>query len=90
MSKAYLRTFFEEKQLPFQAWEITADDGEIHFIDTDVVKETIFNAAAPAEIKTIADTIRRIDFANGDVNHFLKHLAKGMIEARAKSLAAEG
>lgn len=78
MSKRYLEIFFAEKDLPFVTWEITAPDGVVHVIDTDVVKEAIFNASNE-EQHEIANVIRRIDFANGDVNDFLHHLAKGLV-----------
>lgn len=78
MSKQYLETFFEEKQLPEESWEIVAEDGTPHFIDTEVVKEAILNCGSQ-EQKKIADVIRKIDFQNGNVNDFLKHLAKGLV-----------
>jgi len=78
MSKQYLETFFEEKNLPFESWEVIAEDGTPHFIDSDVVVEAILNCPNH-EQKKIADVIRRIDFANGNVNDFLKHLAKGLV-----------
>lgn len=78
MSQRYLEIFFEEKNLPFQAWEITAPDGTIHLIDTEVVKEAIFNAPQH-EQQQIANVIRSIDFANGSVNDFMHHLAKGLV-----------
>lgn len=74
----YLETFFKEKQLPDVSWELTADDGTTHFIGSDVVREHIASASADEQNK-IADVIRRIDFANGDVNDFLKHLAGALI-----------
>lgn len=74
----YLKTFFEEKQLPDASWELTSDDGTAHFIGNDVVLEHIASASVVEQNK-IADVIRRIDFANGDVNDFLKHLAGALI-----------
>jgi hypothetical protein len=74
----YLKTFFEEKQLPEVEWELTANDGTAHFIGSTVVIEHMATASA-AEQNKIADVIRRIDFVNGDVNDFLKHLAGALI-----------
>ena len=74
----YLKTFFEEKQLPDVSWELTANDGTAHFIGSAVVIEHMATASA-AEQNKIADVIRRIDFVNGDVNDFLKHLAGALI-----------
>ena len=74
MLNNYLKTFFAEKNLPIVQWEIAANDGTLNFISNEVVIEHI--AIAPAhEQKKIANVIRKIDFANGDVNDFLKHLA---------------
>ncbi len=74
----YLKTFFEEKQLPDVSWELTADDGTAHFIGSDVVLEHIALASADEQNK-IAKVIRVIDFDNGDVNLYLKHLAGALI-----------
>lgn len=74
----YLKTFFEEKQLPDVNWDLTDDNGVSHLIGSEVVLEHIASASADEQNK-IADVIRRIDFANGDVNDFLKHLAGALI-----------
>jgi hypothetical protein len=74
----YLEVFFEEKQLTPQSWEIEGNDGMTHFIDSDVVIEAIMGAP-PEEQEQIANTIRKIDFVNGDVNDFLKHLATALV-----------
>lgn len=86
MSQRYLQTFFAEKDLPFQSWEILSSSGVPHMIDSEVVIEAIMNAPEDEQRK-IADIIREIDFRNGDVNHFLKHLAKGLVENYDGSLA---
>ena len=77
-TKQYLKTFFEEKNLPFESWEIEDERGSLHFINNEVVIENII-AAGLEEQSQIVDTIRKIDFANGNVNHFLQHLAKGLV-----------
>lgn len=74
----YLRTFFEEKNLPLVNWEIEGRDGT-NFISNEVVIEHI-HAAPLHEQKAIADVIRKIDFHNGDVNHFLRHLAGALVK----------
>lgn len=79
MSKSYLKKFFAEKDLPEVTWQIEAADGNVHMIDSEFVKELIFKHASVEEVKGIANTIRKIDFVNGDVNHYLKHLATGYI-----------
>lgn len=74
----YLETFFKEKQLPYVAWELVANDGVTHHIDNEVVIEHL-KVAPVAEQEAVADTIRKIDFRNGDVNDYLKHLAGALI-----------
>lgn len=74
----YLKTFFAEKQLPYASWHLFDDDGVRHLIDSDVVLEHIEHASADEQNK-IADVIRKIDFANGDVNNYLRHLAGALI-----------
>ena len=75
----YLKTFFEEKQLPYASWEIEDEDGVKHFIDSDVVLEHIELASVEEQTK-IGDMIRKIDFHNNDVNDYLKHLAGALIQ----------
>lgn len=76
----YLELFFEEKEIKFEAWEIN-HNGMLHLIDTDVVIEAIKNAPA-REQDQIANTLRKIDFVNGNVNHFLKFLAEQFIQTQ--------
>ncbi len=74
----YLETFFAEKGLPEADWELTDDNGVSHWIGSAVVLENI--AIAPvAEQNAIANVIRQIDFEDGDVNLYLKHLAGALI-----------
>jgi hypothetical protein len=81
-SASYLRRFFAEKALEDQTYEITAPDGMLHLIPTGCVIEAIM--AAPArEQDGIASILRRIDFANGDVHHFLRHLAQPLADRLA-------
>lgn len=76
----YLKVFFEEKEIRFEAWEID-QNGMSHFIDTDFVIELI--KGAPAHEKDqIANTLRKIDFMNGNVNHFLKYLAEAFVKTQ--------
>lgn len=77
-SKRYLKTFFEEKNLPYVRWEIEDTDGVIHLLDNEVVIEHIWTCNDKA-MTEIANVIRKIDFADGDVNHFLEHLANAIV-----------
>ena len=73
----YLITFFEEKDLAHKSWDIEVN-GLTHFITNEAVIENILLAASEGEQEQIAGIIRKIDFLNGDINHFLAHLAKGL------------
>lgn len=77
----YLEMFFEEKKLPHQLWELTDPSGAWNLIGSEVVLESIGKASVE-EQNEIADVIRKIDFENGDVNHFLKHLAQALVDLR--------
>ncbi len=77
-TQRYLETFFAEKDLPLVQWEITGDDGAWNLISNEVVIETILTAAR-FEQEQIARMLRRLDFANADVNHFLRHLAGALV-----------
>jgi hypothetical protein len=77
-TEKYFELFFEEKEIGWESWEIE-HNGETHFIDTDFVIELIKGAPA-REQEQIANTLRKIDFANGNVNHFLKFLAEAYIK----------
>jgi hypothetical protein len=78
-TKKYLKTFFEEKEIPFQIFTITDKNNNVHFIDTNVVIENILSTSSTEQTQ-IATVLRKIDFKNGDVNHFLKYLAYGMVK----------
>ena len=71
---SWFSTFINEKNLPYVAWEIVDHSGMTHFIDSDVVIETIKNASSYDQRK-IKETLIKIDFHNGDVIHFFRHLA---------------
>jgi len=74
----WFETFLAEKELPIASWEIQDASGMVHFIDSEVVIEAIkgFSASEQDQVKAI---IVKIDFINGEVNHFFGHLAKGLV-----------
>ena len=69
----YIENFFDEKEIPETTFEVEGPSGT-NFIPNDVVIEHIKKAPAH-EQKQIGDVLRKIDFMNGNVNHFLEHLA---------------
>lgn len=77
-TKTYLDNFFAEKVINYTEFEIVGRDGQTHFLDTDVVIESIMNCGDVEQGK-IAEVLRKIDFCNGSVSHFLAHLAEGLV-----------
>jgi hypothetical protein len=73
MAIKYIENFFEEKEIPEVMFEIEGASG-INYIPNTVVIEHI-KIAPTQEQQQIANVLRKIDFFNGDVNDFLKHLA---------------
>jgi len=75
----YLYNFFAEKDVPDRLFDVQDSHGVLHTIPNEVVVEHIALTSG-GERKKIEDTLRKIDFANGDVNHFLRFLAKAIAE----------
>lgn len=76
--REYLKTFFEEKSLDTErVFEVEAPLGTPNSIPVGVVIEHILIAPMEEQEK-IASILRKIDFANGDVYHFLEHLATAL------------
>jgi hypothetical protein len=78
MPTKYLRDFFSEKEIPEVTWDLEDKGGTPHHMPNTVVVEHI-TKCSPNEALQIGDVLRQIDFANGDVNHFFKHLAGAII-----------
>lgn len=74
----YLRDFFSEKEVPEQNWKLVDKARFVHHISNVSVVEHMVNCGT-REAAAIRDTLVRIDFHNGDVNHYLKHLAGALI-----------
>ena len=73
----FFNTYFNEKNLDNQVYVITAHNGTIRSIETDMVIAKI-KTTQGVEAKKIEAIIRQIDCLNGDLHHFLKHLAQAM------------
>jgi hypothetical protein len=80
---SYLYNFFKEKDIPEVTFTPTDSTGEKHFIPNEVVVEHIAKTYG-SERTQIEDTLRKIDYDNGDVNHFLEHLAGRIAEKYVK------
>lgn len=80
-ASTYFRRFFDEKDIdPDQTFELDLGD-EWHLMTYGVVIEAIKQTRG-SEADQIADMLRRIDYANGDVRHFLRHLGMGLAAKR--------
>jgi hypothetical protein len=73
-ANSYLNRFFAEKRIPFAVFEKTDENGNLHVIENGVVIEHIALTTG-TERAQIENVIRKIDFHNGDLNHFFAHLA---------------
>lgn len=73
----FFNRYFNEKQLDNQVYEITTPNGTMNLIETDMVITKI-KTTQGEEAKKIEAIIRQIDCLNGDLHHFLKHLAQAM------------
>lgn len=78
-ARSYLRRFFDEKEVPERTFSFVDSQGLHHDMPNAVVLEAIAQTQGQ-ERTQIESMLRRIDFANGDVNHFLAHLARGLAE----------
>ena len=75
--KEYLTTLLSEKNIDLdQDLEIEGPSG-INFMPLSMVIDAIDNAN-PDHQKKIKNTLVKIDFLNGDVMHFIKHLAQAL------------
>ena len=73
----FFNTQFNEKQLANQVYEIAAPNGTMNLNETDLVIAKIKKNQG-VEAKKIEAIIRKIDCLNGDIHHFLKHIAQAM------------
>lgn len=74
---SYLYNFFSEKNIPERTFDVEDSQGLSHSIPNEVVVEHIAQTRG-RERAQIEDILRKIDFHNGDVNHFLAHLAEAI------------
>ena len=78
----WLDVFLEEKGIDLeQTFELTSKQGLYNLIPYGVVVEHI-KIANSSEQSAIKDMIVKIDFKNGDVKHFLRHLGQALVDSR--------
>lgn len=72
----FITTFFAEKDLDDRIYEVE-NDGTLNLISTADVIERI-GLTSGDERQKIENILRELDLHNGDVHHFLAHLAQAM------------
>jgi len=75
----YFEQFFEEKNLPFQQWEIADNSGNTHIISNEDIIEMVKQTEG-AEAEAIKKVLVKLDFANADINKYLRFLAERLIK----------
>ena len=73
----FFETFFSEKNLTDEVYTVTSENGIPNIIPSSVVIEAVKRTRGE-EAKKIETILRKIDFLNGNVHHFLQHLAQAM------------
>ena len=75
----YLETLISEKGLDLEGTiiEVEGQDWGLNIIELGAVVDYIM-ASGPANQAQVKDTLVKIDFHNGDIMHFFKHVAKFM------------
>jgi len=76
---SFLNLFFAEKDIEEKVFIKEDSEGMTHIIPNECVIEALAQTEG-SEREGIEDILRRIDFGNGDVNHFLEHLAGALAE----------
>lgn len=71
----WLDTLLDEKGIDLEeTFEITAKGGTPNTFSYAVIVDAM-KGTSPREQAAIKDTLVKIDFVNGDVRHFMRHLA---------------
>lgn len=77
-SEKTLRLFFTEKQLEHRTYAIVHNK-QTHMVESEFLINVILNHTPQSEQDQIRETIVKIDFMNGDIHHYLEHLAKAYV-----------
>jgi hypothetical protein len=78
-AQAALKLFFEEKEIEHRTFHVSHNE-QSHMIESDFLQDVIINHTPKNEQEKIRAVIAQIDFRNGDVNHFLEHLANAYVK----------
>ena len=76
----YVTRFFKEKDLDLEdGFSFETSEGTFHYMEYGVVVDAI-KATAGAERKAIEHTLRMLDFKAASIEHYLRHLGRGLAE----------
>jgi len=75
----YFKDFFEEKSNIDDEFVVEDSKGQTHIFMKDQVLEEIL-AMDNSTKKKIRTKFVQIDFKNGDINHFIKYMLKGLVK----------
>lgn len=81
-TKAYLETFFKEKNLPFEKFTVIHNK-ETHLISNLAVIDYLVNSLDSENQKTVKDILAQLDFTNDELNDFLEYCAIGVVSQKA-------
>lgn len=77
MFNTWIDTFIEEKSLFLEeGFEVQGPSG-FNIMSYGVIVETM-KSCSPQEEKNLKNKIVEIDFKNGDIKHFFRHLGKSI------------
>ncbi len=76
--KCWLDTFLIEKQVDLETVFVPDVTGVTHYVPFEVIREIVEHLPESLQAQ-IKETLIQIDFVNGDVLHFFRHLALGMV-----------
>lgn len=75
----WLDTFLSEKNIDLEdSFELNSEDGSFNLFTYQVIVD-FMKVTSKQEQKAIKDMLVMIDFKNGDVKHYLRHLAKALV-----------
>lgn len=75
----YLNQFFAEKEIDNVNYSIIDRNGSTHIFDNITLIDRIKNTGE-SEQRQIANVLKRIDFKDGSIQHFLNYLADSLIQ----------
>lgn len=74
----YIETLIEEKDIDTRMiFEVAGPDGTVNLMSYENIMVAL-RITTPREREAVANMLRRIDFANGDITDYLRHLAQAL------------